>query len=138
MGKTKNYIVAAALALLALSASADQGNLEKAVRILEQQSRAGKGEFVTFLTGAATAYRWVSVSERRHTDMLYCPPPNIRLDGKAYAKIALDEYRREKSEYSGVTDYPLNVLTLALLRGLQDKYPCLADREKTKTSEESF
>jgi hypothetical protein len=98
-----------------------QTNLEKAAHLLEQQSRNGKGEFITFLTGAATAYRWASTDADAG---MYCPPPKLTLDGRSYAKIALEEYRRAKPEYAKLKDYPLDVLTLALLRGLREKFPC--------------
>src|ERR1041385_3521959 len=43
-------------------AAAAAGKIDKAVQILEQQARAGRGEFVTFLMGAASAYRWDSTA----------------------------------------------------------------------------
>lgn len=115
------------LALLfgAAPASAQSGTLEKAARILEQQARSGRGEFVTFLMGAASAYRWDSASTEgvdlaRH----FCPPPRDALEGKAYARIALEEYRRDTREYAALKEYPLDVLALALQRGLRARYPC--------------
>jgi hypothetical protein len=117
-----------ALALLCLAltqAAAAQGKLDKAVQILEQQARAGRGEFVTFLMGAASAYRWDSAApEAPSAERLFCPPPWHSVDGKSYAKIALEEYRRSKSEYAGLSEYPLDVLSLALQRGLRARYPC--------------
>ena len=117
-----------ALTLLCLAlpqAAAAQGKLDKAVQILEQQARAGRGEFVTFLMGAASAYRWDSTApEGPGAERLFCPPPWHTVDGKSYAKIALEEYRRSKSEYAGLTEYPLDVLSLALQRGLRARYPC--------------
>jgi hypothetical protein len=105
-----------------------QRNLEKAVVILEQQSRTGKGEFINFLTGAAIAYRWAGANvDVGGPEKTFCPPPDAMLDGRSYAKIALEEYKRAKSEYAKVPEYPLNVLTLALLRGLRGKFPCKAD-----------
>jgi hypothetical protein len=102
-----------------------QKNLERAVALLEQQSRTGKGEFVNFLTGAATAYRWIGTNlDLGGAQPTYCPAPNVMLDGRSYAKIALEEYKRAKSEYISLPEYPLNVLTLALLRGLRGKFPC--------------
>jgi len=130
-----------ALALLALilpclaapQAAGAQGKLDKAVQILEQQARAGRGEFVTFLMGAASAYRWDSAPpeapEGRGAERLFCPPPWHSVDGKSYAKIALEEYRRSRSEYAALTEYPLDVLSLALQRGLRARYPCDAGRE---------
>jgi hypothetical protein len=127
-----------ALALLALTlpsiampqAAGAQGKLDKAVQILEQQARAGRGEFVTFLMGAASAYRWDSAApEGPDAERLFCPPPWHSVDGKSYAKIALEEYRRSKSEYAALTEYPLDVLSLALQRGLRARYPCDAGRE---------
>jgi len=106
-------------------AAAAAGKIEKAVQILEQQARAGRGEFVTFLMGAASAYRWDSAApEGPGAERLFCPPPWHSVDGKSYAKIALEEYRRSKSEYAGLTEYPLYVLSLALQRGLRARYPC--------------
>src|ERR1041384_6409656 len=119
-------------------AAAAAGKIDKAVQILEQQARAGRGEFVTFLMGAASAYRWDSTAaegpgayrwegggrEAPGPERLFCPPPWHTVDGKSYAKIALEEYRRSKSEYAGLTEYPLDVLSLALQRGLRARYPC--------------
>ena len=34
-----------------------------------------------------------------------------------------------KSEYAALTEYPLDVLSLALQRGLRTRYPCDAGRE---------
>jgi len=106
-------------------AAAAAGKIDKAVQILEQQARAGRGEFVTFLMGAASAYRWDSTApEGPGAERLFCPPPWHTVDGKSYAKIALEEYKRSKSEYAGLTEYPLDVLSLALQRGLRARYPC--------------
>ena len=106
---------------------AQQKNLEKAVGVLEQQARSGRGEFISFLSGAATAYRWISSeNEGMGARQAYCPPANRALDGRAYARIAIDEYRRAKSEYAKVPEYPLQVLTLALVRGLATQFPCKA------------
>src|ERR1051325_1075851 len=106
-------------------AAAAAAQIGKAVQILEQQARAGRGEFVTFLMGAASAYRWDSTApEGPGAERLFCPPPWHTVDGKSYAKIALEEYRRSKSEYAGLTEYPLDVLSLALQRGLRARYPC--------------
>jgi hypothetical protein len=106
---------------------AQQKNLDKAVIVLEQQARAGRGEFVTFLTGAATAYRWISTEPQASgAQPAYCPPAQRTLDGRAYARIAIDEYKRARSEYAKVPEYPLQVLTLALLRGLAEQFPCKA------------
>jgi hypothetical protein len=114
-----------AIAFFAGPAWSNGDNLEKAAHILEQQSRAGKGEFITYLTGAAAAYRWAGTSGAGATATgLYCPPADTRLDGGTYGKIALTEYQRGKSEYSSTPGYPLDVLALALLRGLQEKFPC--------------
>lgn len=114
--------------LLPQEAWTQHRNLEKAVVILEQQSRTGRGEFINFLTGAASAYRWVATNvDVGGAEPTYCPAPDLMLDGRSYAKIALEEYKRAKSEYSKLPDYPLNVLTLALLRGLQGMFPCKSD-----------
>jgi len=60
--------------------------------MLDQQSRAGKGEFVTYLTGAAAAYRWAGgTKEIGEAGSIYCPPSEAKLDGRGYAKIALQE-----------------------------------------------
>lgn len=108
------FFLALACLLCAQSASA-QTNLDKAANLLDQQSRRGKGEFITYLTGAAAAYRWAES---------YCPAPDAMLDGRSYGRIALEEYRRAKPEYAKLTQYPLDVLSLALLRGLETRYPC--------------
>lgn len=121
----------AGFALLVANAVWAQGsNLEKAAHMLDQQSRAGKGEFLTYLTGAAAAYRWVGVrSDIEGSASIYCPPQEVKLDGRGYAKIALEEYQRRKSEYAGLKDFPLNVLALALLRGLQERFPCRVEAQ---------
>jgi hypothetical protein len=117
--------LALACSLLPQEAYTQQKNLEKAAILLEQQSRTGKGEFINFLTGAATAYRWIGTNlDLGGAEPTYCPAPNVALDGRSYARIALEEYRRAKSEYSSLPEYPLSVLTLALMRGLRGKYPC--------------
>jgi len=55
-------------------AAAAAGKIDKAVQILEQQARAGRGEFVTFLMGAASAYRWDSTApEGPGAERLFCP-----------------------------------------------------------------
>jgi hypothetical protein len=109
---------------------AQGSNLEKAAQMLDQQSRSGKGEFVTYLAGAAAAYRWASVNgDVGGPGSIYCPPPDAKLDGRGYAKIALEEYQRRKGEYAGLKDFPLNVLALALLRGLQERFPCRVEAQ---------
>jgi len=116
--------------LAAPRAAGAQGKLDKAVQILEQQARAGRGEFVTFLMGAASAYRWDSAApEGPGAERLFCPPPWHSVDGKSYAKIALEEIRRSKSDYAALTEYPLDVMSLALQRGLRARYPCDAGGE---------
>ena len=117
-------VMLGALAPLSNAAWA-QNNLDKAARILEQQARAGRGEFVTYLEGAAAAYQWAGSSAHGgDRTPLYCPPDHNPLAGKTYAKIALDEYKRAKADYREVQGYPLTVLSLALMHGLQQKYPC--------------
>jgi hypothetical protein len=104
---------------------AQQSRLEKAAQVLEQQARSGKGEFVTFLMGAASAYRWDSAAtEGADVERFFCPPPRHSVEARTYAKIALEEYRRAKSEYAALTEYPLDVLALALQRGLRARFPC--------------
>lgn len=122
----KRTVGMAAVALfIASSASAQPGNLEKAARILEQQARAGRGEFITYLVGAAAGYRWASKETDGGMAGLYCPPANARFDGKAWGKIALEEYRRDKPRYASLDgEYPLSVFALALLHGLQSSFPC--------------
>jgi hypothetical protein len=134
MGKA--FAVGSSIALMCLllpqPAWTQQKNLDKAVTILEQQSRTGKGEFINFLTGAASAYRWVGTNlDVAGAERTFCPAPGLELDGRSYAKIALEEYKRAKSEYGKLPEYPLNVLTLALLRGLRGKFPCKADEAAT-------
>ena len=118
--------IGAAALLIATAAPARSSNLDDAARILERQARAGRGEFITYLVGAAAAYRWASVDDDAETPPLYCPAPDLKLDGRAWARIALDEYKRNKSEYADLKEYPLSVFALALLHGLQSKYPCSA------------
>lgn len=107
------------------SAWSQSGKLDKAAQILEQQARAGRGEFVTFLMGAASAYRWdSSAAQGAGLERSFCPPAWNTLDGKGYARIALEEYRRAKPEYAALSEYPLDVLALALQRGLRSRFPC--------------
>ena len=121
--------------LAASSASAAQsGALDKAASILERQARAGRGEFITYLVGAAAAYRWANSNSDAGTPPLYCAASETKLDGKAWARIALDEYRRNRSEYAGLQEYPLSVFALALLHGLQSKYPCSSAAEAGSSS----
>jgi len=113
------------LCLLAPQSAWSQTRLDKAAQMLEQQARAGRGEFVTFLMGAASAYRWdSSAAQSTGVERMFCPPAWHSMDGKSYAKIALEEYRRAKSEYAALGEYPLDVLALALQRGLRSRYPC--------------
>lgn len=112
-------------------------NLEKAAVLLERQSRIGKGEFIQFLTGAAIAYRWVGTNELGGAQPTYCPAAGLMLDGRSYAKIALEEYGRAKSEYASLHEYPLDVLTLALLKGLRGKFPCKPDDAASPTATSS-
>lgn len=125
---------AAAALSIASAASAQPGNLEKAARILEQQARIGKGEFITYLVGAAAAYRWASSASDAETASLYCPPADTRLDGRAWGKIALEEYRRDRAQYAGLDEYPLSVFALALLHGLQSRFPCPATAARAPDS----
>jgi hypothetical protein len=130
MRLTHAFAVGALLLCLAAPqpACAEQRTLDKAAQILEQQARAGRGEFISFLMGAASAYRWESAApEGADAERHFCPPPRHTLDGRIYARIALEEYRRAKSEYAALSDYPLDVLALALQRGLRARFPC-ADR----------
>lgn len=101
--------------LLYVQSAWAQGNLDKAANLLDQQSKRGRGEFITYLTGAAAAYRW---------SKSYCPAADAALDGRSYGRIALEEYRRAKTDYAKLPQYPLDVLSLALLRGLESRYPC--------------
>jgi hypothetical protein len=122
---------AVALACLLISLPGrTQSHLDRAVQVLEQQSRSGKGEFINFLVGAASAYRW---AESGGAGATYCPPADLKLDGRGYAKMTLEEYKRGKSEYAKIGGYPLDVLTLALLRGLRARFPCGSD-EASKES----
>lgn len=118
--------IAGAALLMATTVCAQPGHLEKAASILERQARAGRGEFITYLVGAAAAYRWASRDDTA-APALYCPPFDAKLDGRAWGKIALEEYRRDKAQYAGVDEYPLSVFALALLHGLQSRFPCPSD-----------
>ena len=121
--------IAGAVLLTPGAGAAQPGTLDKAANILERQARAGRGEFITYLVGAAAAYRWANKDGDAGAPPLYCPTSDARLDGKAWARIALEEYRRNKSEYADLEEYPLSVFALALLHGLQSKYPCSPDEE---------
>ena len=126
-------VVQLALACLLTSPPAHaQARLEKAAQVLEQQARTGKGEFINFLIGAASAFRW---AEGQGTDATYCPP-DTPLDGRRYAMITLEEYKRGKAEYMKISGYPLDVLTLALLRSLRAQFPCSKELDATSTTAE--
>src|SRR5438094_8341030 len=110
------FAIAGFALLVADPAWAEASNLAKAAQILDQQSRAGKGELITYLTGAAAAYRWAGVkSDLAGPASIYCPPADTKPDRRGYAKIALQEYQRRKRQYAGVHNFPLNVLALAVL-----------------------
>ena len=124
-------IVATAVLVLVLlpSASAarsEQARLDKAVDLLQQQSQTGRGEFIAFINAAGSAYNWVNAElETKDAGLrLFCPPPGKSLTSRDYAQIAVGEYRKAKHDYAQRTEYPLDVLSLALLRGLQDTFPC--------------
>ncbi len=124
-------IVATAVLVLVLlpSASAarsEQARLDKAVDLLQQQSQTGKGEFISFINAAGSAYSWVNaeLETKDAGHRLFCPPPGKSLTSRDYAQIAVAEYRKAKHDYAQRTEYPLDVLSLALLRGLQDTFPC--------------
>ena len=124
-------IVAAAVLVLMLLPSApaarsEQARLDKAVDLLQQQSQTGKGEFIAFINAAGSAYNWVNaeLETKDAGHRLFCPPPGKSLTSRDYAHIAVDEYRKAKHDYAQRTEYPLDVLSLALLRGLQDTFPC--------------
>ena len=118
----------AAACLASCPAWAQQKNLDKAVGILEQQARSGRGEFISFLNGAASASRGLSADNSgQRFERAFGPPADAALDGRAYAKIAIAEYRRAKHEYAKLPDYPLQVLSLALVRGLGERFPCTTD-----------
>ncbi len=113
-----------AVLLTTAAAAAQSGALDEAASILERQARAGRGEFITYLVGAAAAYRWANTKGDAEKPGLYCPTSETKLDGRAWARIALEEYKRNKREYADLQEYPLSVFALALLHGLQSKYPC--------------
>lgn len=123
-------LAGAAIIFLASAAFAQGSKLDQAAQILKQQAKRGRGEFITFLTGAATAYRWASEDDESDSRPLYCLPPDAKFDGRAYANIALEEYNSAKARYRDIPEYPLTVLTLALLHGLQAKYPCETEEEQ--------
>jgi hypothetical protein len=126
-------VVNLAFAALALSLPTHaQARLDRAAQVLEQQARRGKGEFINFLIGAASAYRW---SEGQGTEATYCPP-EAPLDGRRYANLALEEYKRGRTEYIKMSGYPLDILTLALLRSLRAQFPCPADKPAESTTDE--
>ena len=125
----RSAVLVIASVLVPGTGGAQQSNLEKAVRVVEQQARSGKGEFVTYLTGAAAAYRWASTTGSM-SEGTYCPPRDLALDGRSYARIAIEEYKAAKSEYLKLPQYPLDVLSFALLRGLGKRFPCQSTNEK--------
>ena len=127
---TARSVVCAVALFVCTAASAQSSRLDQAAQLLEQQSRRGKGEFVTYLTGAASAYRWSEAAQAS-----YCPPASAQLDGRSYARLALQEYRRSRSEYAALSGYPLEVLSLALLRGLRHQYPCERPKEAALRAE---
>lgn len=130
-------VIAGAALLTTAGAAAQPGTLDKAANILERQARAGRGEFITYLVGAAAAYRWANRNGDADTPVLYCPTSDAKLDGRAWARIALEEYRHNKSEYANLQEYPLSVFALALLHGLQSKYPCSSDDSAPSAAGES-
>ncbi len=124
-------IVATAVLVLVLLPSApaarsEQARLDKAVDLLQQQSQTGRGEFIAFINAAGSAYSWVNaeLEIKDAAQRLFCPPPGKSLTSREYAQIAVAEYKKAKREYAQRTEYPLDVLSLALLRGLQDTFPC--------------
>jgi len=124
-------MVATAVLVLVLLPSApaarsEQARLEKAVDLLQQQSQTGKGEFIAFINAAGSAYSWVNaeLGIKDAGQRLFCPPPGKSLTSRDYAHIAVAEYRKSKQAYAQRIEYPLDVLSLALLRGLQDTFPC--------------
>jgi hypothetical protein len=121
----KVWFVSLAIATLAGALPAyAQPRLDRAAQVLEQQARRGKGEFISFLIGAASAYRW---SEGQGTEATFCPP-EAPLEGRRYASMALEEYKRGRTEYMKMSGYPLDILTLALLRSLREQFPCVAEK----------
>jgi hypothetical protein len=135
MRRTWQSFLVINLAFAALAGSLPthaQARLDRAAQVLEQQARRGKGEFINFLIGAASAYRW---SEGRGTDATYCPP-EAPLEGRRYATMALEEYKRGRTEYMEMSGYPLDILTLALLRSLRAGFPCPAEQGAASTTGE--
>jgi len=88
--------------------------------------RPAKGEFIAFINAAGSAYSWVNaeLGIKDAGQRLFCPPPGKSLTSRDYAHIAVAEYRKSKQAYAQRIEYPLDVLSLALLRGLQDTFPC--------------
>jgi len=122
----RTLAIAGAAFLMAGSSAAQSSTLDKAANILERQARAGRGEFITYLSGAAAAYRWAGTGGDTNNAAFYCPPSDAKLDGRAWGKIALEEYGRDKRQYGALPGYPLDVFALALLHGLQTRFPCPA------------
>ena len=50
--------------------------------------------------------------------------------------MALEEYKRGRSEYIKMSGYPLDILTLALLRSLQATFPCPSQKAAGSTTSE--
>jgi hypothetical protein len=124
-------LVAAAVLVLVLLPSApaarsEQARLDKAVDLLQQQSQTGRGEFIAFINAAGSAYSWANaeLETKEAGQRLFCPPLGKSLTSRDYARIAVTEYKKAKHDYARRTEYPLDVLSLALLRGLQDTFPC--------------
>src|SRR5690242_1895251 len=120
----KTFAIAGSLLHTTAAAAAQSGSLDIAGNILERKAKAGRGEVITYLVGAAAAYHWANINKHADKPLLYFPASELKLDGKAWARIALEEYRSNKSEYADLQEYPLSVFALALLHGLQNKYPC--------------
>src|SRR5690349_4429521 len=133
----KTLATAGSLLLTTAAASSQSGSLDKAANILERQAKAGRGEFITYLVGAAAAYHWANMNADADKPHLYCSASELKLDGKAWARIALEEYRSNKSEYADLQEYPLSVFALALLHGLQNKYPCSSEEANPSAAGQS-
>lgn len=102
-------------------------DVEIAVEELKAQRNAGSGIWITILSGAGTAYGMANAQLKyQGLTPLFCQPAQFILNPLNFADIVLGEFREEPKVYnlSQYQQYPMDVLTLALLRGLRKSFPC--------------
>ncbi len=112
------------LLVAAPTAWSQQSDIDAAFNELERQAIAGDGNYFAFIGGAGTAYSWANTRlSFEKQQRLYCQPDKLVLHSMNYARIAIDEYRRNDVWYK-TADSPLDMLAFALLNGLRVTFPC--------------